>query len=49
MLDTLELEVVVGEFAKFTAKFMGKAQASTSSQTPSYTAEDPFLAKNANF
>lgn len=49
LLDSLEFECVVGEFAKFTAKFMGKAQASTTSQTPTYTSEAPFLAKNANF
>ena len=49
MLDSLEFECVVGEFAKFTARFIGQAQASTSAQTPSYTAEDPFLAKHASF
>lgn len=49
MLDSLEFECVVGEFAKFTAKFIGKAQASTTAQTPSYAAEDAFLAKFATF
>lgn len=48
MLDTLEFEAVSGEWARFAAKFMGKLFSSTSAQSPSYAAENPFLAKNAS-
>lgn len=46
-LDTLEFECVVGDFAKFTASFMGKALSSTSAQTPTFTTQYPFMAKDA--
>ena len=46
-LDSLEFECVVGDFAKFTANFMGKKLASTSAQTPTFTTQYPFLAKDA--
>lgn len=46
-LDSLEIEVVSGQWAKFTSKWMGKMFSSTSAQSPSYTSENPFLAKNA--
>jgi hypothetical protein len=48
MLDTLDLEVVVGDFARVRANFMGKKLGSASS-TPSYTAQNNFLAKFAAF
>ncbi|MGE0536638.1 MAG: phage tail tube protein [Pirellulales bacterium] len=48
LLDTLDVECVVGNFAKFTAKFMGKKLASTSAQTPSFTSQNGFLAKFAS-
>ncbi len=47
MLDTLDIECVVGNFAKFTAKFMGKKLASTTAQTPTFTTQNGFLAKFA--
>lgn len=49
MLDTLELECVVGDFLKMSAGLMGKKLASTSTQTPSYTSGNAFLAKFASF
>lgn len=49
ILDSLNFECIVGDFAKFAAVFMGKAQASTSAQTPTYNAENSFLAKFATF
>ena len=48
-LDNLELECVVGDFAKFNATFMGKKLASTSTQTPTFTTQNAFLAKHASF
>ena len=48
MLDNLEFECVVGDYAKFTALFKGRQLASTSAQTPSYTTQTPFLAKHAS-
>lgn len=47
MVDTFELSVAVGEFAKFNVNMKGKQLSSTSSQTPSYSADNPFLAKHA--
>lgn len=47
MVDSLELEFQVGDFAKFNAKFKGKKLASTSAQTPVFTADNPFMAKYA--
>lgn len=48
MVDTLEIEFSVGDFGRFNASFMGKKLESASSQSPSYTADDPFLAKHAS-
>lgn len=48
LLDSLEIDVVVGEYATFKATYMGKSLSSTSS-TASYTAQNPFLAKFATF
>lgn len=47
MLDSLEAEAVIGDFVKFKSKWMAKKAASTSA-TPAYTDEYPFLAKHAN-
>jgi hypothetical protein len=49
LMDELTLEVQVGKFAEFTAKFMGKKIASGASQTPSYSTENPMLAKFGTF
>lgn len=49
MLDTLDIECVVGNFAKFTAKFTGKKLGSTSAQSPSFTTQNGFLAKFGTF
>lgn len=49
MLDTLEIELMAGDFMKFTATFRGKKLASTSSQTPTFTTQVPFLGKHASF
>lgn len=49
MLDTLDLEIASGGFAMAKAKYMGKNVQSASTQTPSYTAQNAFLAKYANF
>jgi tail tube protein len=48
MLSDLEFECVVGDFAKFTATFMGKALSSTTTQTPAFTAQNAFSAKFAS-
>ena len=48
LLDTLDVEAAVGEFVKLNASFKGKKLASTSSQSPSYSSENAFLAKYAN-
>lgn len=45
MMDELTLEVAIGKFAEFTAKFMGKKIASGAAQTPAYATENPMLAK----
>lgn len=47
MLDSLEIECVVGDYCKFTAEFMGKKITTTTAQTPSYTEASNFLAKFA--
>lgn len=47
MVDSLEVEFAVGDFAKFTTKMKGKKLASTSAQSPAYAADNPFLAKYA--
>lgn len=46
VLDKLSMDVVVGAFAKFNATFKGK-KASSSTATPAFIAENPFLAKHA--
>lgn len=43
LLDSLTIEVVVGDYAKFEAMFMGKKLASTSAQSPSYGSEKRIL------
>ncbi len=45
MLDNLDFECKADDIIKFSAKFMGQAVASTSTQTPLYTSENPFLGK----
>ncbi len=47
MVDTLEVEFAVGDYAKFTSKFKGKKLVTASTQSPVYTADNPFLAKHA--
>lgn len=47
MLDSLEMEFIVGDFGKFTSKFMGKKLETASAQSPSYTSDNPFLTKHA--
>lgn len=42
MIDTLDIDVALGQFAKFTAGFRSKA-GSTATLSPSYTAENRFL------
>ncbi len=49
MLDSLDMEIASGGFAVAKAKFMGKKIQSASTQTPSYTAQNAFLAKYATF
>lgn len=46
MVDSLDLNVAVGDFAKFSLAMLGKSMESTSA-TPSYTASNAFLAKHA--
>lgn len=46
MLDTLDLEMVVGDFAKFNSTWKAK-QSESSSGTPSFSAENGFFAKHA--
>lgn len=48
LLDMLEFNVVVGEHAKYKAKWIGKVLASTSS-TASYSAQNPFVVTSATF
>lgn len=47
MIDTFEVEFKVDDFAKFNATLKGKKLATTSAQSPSYNADNPFLAKFA--
>jgi hypothetical protein len=49
MLDSLDLEVMSDKFSTFSSKWMGKLFTSTTTQTPSYTAENYFFGKNATF
>ena len=49
MMDELDIEVVVGQYATFTAKFQGKKVATATTLTPSFVTENPFLAKFATF
>jgi len=46
MVDTLDLNIAVGEFAKFNLTMKGKKMESTTA-TPSYSADNAFLAKHA--
>lgn len=48
MVDSLETEVKVGDFATFNLKMMGKKLQSASPQSPAYPTENPFLAKHAS-
>lgn len=48
MVDSFELEVKVGDFAKFNAKLKGKKLATATTQSPSFTADNPFMAKYAS-
>lgn len=48
MLDTLDLEIAVGDFAKFSSQWMAKAAESTSGLSPAYTDEVQFLSKHAD-
>ena len=48
LLDTLDVEVAVGDFAKFNASFMGQKEESTSTSVSFSTDENPFLAVYAN-
>jgi hypothetical protein len=47
MINTFEISTEVGDYAKFTAEFRGKQMESTSGLSPSYSDENPFLAKDA--
>ena len=47
LMENLETEFQVGQFATFNANFKGKKLSSTSAQSPSYTSDNPFLAKHA--
>jgi hypothetical protein len=44
--DTLDFEAQADALVKFSSKFMGQPLASTTTQTPVYTNENPFLGKN---
>lgn len=46
VLNTLDIEAVSNDWVKFSSKWIAKALASTSAQTPTYTSEDPFFGKN---
>lgn len=48
MLQSLDLEIAVGDYAKLTANWMAKKLASTSSQSPSYAEENAFLGRYGN-
>lgn len=47
MLDTFDLEVTAGQFANFKSVWKGQ-KIQSGSGTPSFTAQNPFLAKYAN-
>ena len=49
MMEEITMEVAIGQFATFDAKFLGKKIVTGASQTPSYATENPFLAKFATF
>lgn len=50
MLDSLEFEVMAGEYARFTSTWKGKKITTTTGLTPSYdTDEAAFLGKHATF
>ena len=46
MLESLEIEGVVGKFTTFQAKFLGKQLESTSAQTPVFVAQNGFMARH---
>ena len=49
MMDQIDIEIVVGKFARVTCKMMGKKLTlSVGAQTPSYSTQNAFLAKYAN-
>jgi hypothetical protein len=48
MLDTLDFEFMTDDMVKFAAKFLGMPLTSTS-LTPAYTSENPFLGKHLSF
>ncbi len=48
MLESLEVEFKVGDYAMFTSKFSGKKLVNTTPQSPVYTADNAFLSKYAN-
>lgn len=48
MVDLFELEVTTGDFVRFIANFKGKKLESSTLQSPSYTSDNPFLAKHAS-
>lgn len=45
MMDTLDIEATVGDFAKINTTFKGKKLQTATSQSPSYTEGNAFLAK----
>jgi len=48
MVNTFSFQVEVGDYAKFESQWMAKKMETTTAQTPAYTENNPFLAKNAN-
>lgn len=46
LLDTLDVEIVAGDYIRCTSSWKGKKITSTSGLTPSYPEEDAFLAKH---
>lgn len=46
LLDTLDVEIVAGDYIRCTSSWKGKKITSTSALTPSYPEEDAFLAKH---
>lgn len=48
MVENFDLEVAVEDFAKFTVSMKGQELETASAQSPSYTEDNPFLAKFAS-